>query len=243
MLSGRGPASEGFSLDKADPPPPRGSPDRAEEQAGATSGVDTGEMEDEGDDLIADDGEEEEEEDVPAGGSIRILSVFVFLAVVVLAYLALAFTFAQNPGWALRVTQELPLIGGVRDRLLTRSVTLTGIEGHYERSREGKPVLLVTGQAHNQTSVSLNRIQIITKLFDGSNRQLDEQLAFCGHSVRPELVRDLTVRQIAILKGLKPPQRFNVQPGETCDFVTIFTEMSAPVATFTAEVSAAQRHA
>lgn len=184
----------------------------------------------------------EDEEMQAGGGNISLRSVFIFLVLVVAAYAALARTLYANPDWAQQITRGLPVIGSdVRDRTLSRSVTLLGVQGHYERSKEGKLIFLVMGQAHNQSAVSLTSIQVLVKIFANGDHEIEEQIAFCGNSIRRELVRDLTVRQIAILKGLKPPPGFIIQPGEKCPFVGIFTDLPSTVGNFTAEVTATQR--
>ncbi len=186
---------------------------------------------------------EDEEMAESGGGSISLRPVFVFLLLVVAAYAVLARTLYANPEWAQQITHDLPVLGNdVRDRTLNRSVALIGIQGQYERSKDGALVFLVSGMAHNQSAVSLDKVQIIARLFDAQSRQIDEQMVYCGNSVRRELLRDLSTPQIAVLKGLKPPQRLGVQPGEKCPFVTIFTDVPPAVASVTTEVATAQRH-
>ncbi len=201
------------------------------------------------DEDVADDVEdvandvEDEEMAESGGGSISLRPVFVFLLLVVAAYAVLARTLYANPEWAQQITHDLPVLGNdVRDRTLNRSVALIGIQGQYERSKDGALVFLVSGLAHNQSAVSLDKVQIIARLFDAQSRQIDEQMVYCGNSVRRELLRDLSTPQIAVLKGLKPPQRLGVQPGEKCPFVTIFTDVPPAVASVTTEVATAQRH-
>jgi predicted Zn finger-like uncharacterized protein len=185
-----------------------------------------------------------EEEEEMGGGSISLKPVFVFLLVVVGAYGLLARALYADPDWTRRLVERVPLMGrGMQGRTLNRKIVLTGVESHYEVTKEGTSILLVTGRAHNQSTTALNSIQVATKLFDAADRLMGEQLAFCGNSVRPELVRDLTIRQIAVLKSLKPPQRFSIRPDEECSFVTFFTDLPDAPATFTSEIAATQAHA
>ena len=195
------------------------------------------------DDLAEEDFGDEEETVAEPGGSISIRPVLIFLVLVVGAYGLLARALYADPEWAQRVIGRIPLLGGAANtRSLSRSVVLMGVDARYEISREGIPVLLLRGEAQNQSAVPLLNVQVVTRLYDAEDRPIADQVAFCGNSVRPELLRDLNVRQISILKGLKPSQRFAVQPGEKCPFVTIFTEVAATVASFSAEVAAAQGH-
>jgi predicted Zn finger-like uncharacterized protein len=188
--------------------------------------------------------EEVEDEEEMSAGSISMKPVFVFLLVVVGAYGLLARALYADPDWTRSIVERIALMGdGMQGRTLNRKIVLNDVESHYEVTKEGASILLVTGRAQNQSTTALNSIQVATKVFDDGERLIGEQLAFCGTSVRPELVRDLTIRQIAILKGLKPPQRFSIRPDEECSFVTFFTELPAAPATFTSEVAATQAHA
>jgi predicted Zn finger-like uncharacterized protein len=202
------------------------------------------EVDDDEPSIEAADEEEDEEEDVERMGSISLKPVLVFLFVIVGAYGLLARALYADPDWTRSIIERVPLVGdGWRGRALDRKVVLTGVAGRYEVTKEGTPVFVVSGRAHNQSTTPLKSIQIMTRLFDGQERLINEQLAFCGNHVRLELVRDLTIRQIAILKGLKPPQRFSIRPDEECSFVTFFTELPARPTTFTSEVAATQAHA
>jgi len=231
-------AEEPFSLDvEMAPPEPAPLPRADKPERPRTPALD--------EDLAEEDfGEEEDEVAAESGGSISIRPVLIFLLLVVGAYAVLARALYADPDWAQQITSRIPLLGGsAQNRSLSQSVVLMGVDSRYEVSKEGKPVLLVRGDAQNQSPVALQNVQVVTRLFDADDRPIGEQVAFCGNSVRPELVRDLNVRQISILKGLKPPQRFAVQPGEKCPFVAIFTELPAAVSSFSAEVASAQGHA
>ena len=183
--------------------------------------------------------EDDELADLRNGLSLR--PVFIFLILVVAAYGMLARTLYANPGWAQQVTGHLPVIGSsMMDRSLNRSVKLIDVHGRYERTKGGKLVLLINGKAINQSAVPLKKVLVSATLYDQRGQPVDEQATFCGNSVRLDLVRDLSIRQVAILKGLKPPPHFSVRPGAACPFVNIFTEPPATIETFTAEAVGAQ---
>jgi predicted Zn finger-like uncharacterized protein len=203
-------------------------------------------------DLVRDDDEFEDEpgaadedEDQPMrqGGSISLRSVFVFLVLVVCAYGALTWTLLDDPDWAGRLTRTLPVIGKeVRERTVGQEIALIEVQGRYERTKEGKLVFLITGKAVNHSAESLRGVQIVSKLYDASQRALDEQVIACGNPMEAK-IGDLSVHQVAILRGIKPPPDFGLQPGGQCPFVAIFLEVPATVGTFSTEVGRAQRQA
>lgn len=202
-------------------------------------------------DLLPEDDEDEEDEEElfdeefeEASAGITLRPVFWFLFLVVAAYAVLARALYGSPTLTDQLTRGFPIIGeAVLDPALKTTVFLDQVEGHYELSKEGKQVFLVTGQARNESGVSLNNVQILAKVFDREERQIGHQTSYCGNAVRLGLIRDLNLSQIAIVRGLRPSPQTSIQPGDTCPFVSVFTTLPEPAASFTTEVAAAQRHA
>lgn len=184
----------------------------------------------------------DEDDGYPSGG-ISVRSVFVFLVLVVCAYGALTWTLLDDPDWAERLTQTLPLVGKeVRDRSMGQDVTLLDVRGRYERTKDGKLVFVVTGKAVNHSSESLRGVQVVSKLYDQAERPLDEQMSACGNPMEARIT-DLSIHQAAILRGIKPPPEFSVQPGGQCPFVAIFLDVPTSVGAFSTEVFRARRQA
>jgi predicted Zn finger-like uncharacterized protein len=177
------------------------------------------------------------------GGGISLRSVFVFLALVVCAYGALTWTLLDDPDWGGRLTRTLPVIGKeVRERTVGQDVALIDVQGRYERTKEGKLVFLITGKAVNHSAELLRGVQIASKLFDAGAQPIDEQLNTCGNPMEAKIA-DLSIHQVAILRGIKPPADFGVLPGGQCPFVAIFLDVPATVGTFSTAVARAQRQA
>jgi predicted Zn finger-like uncharacterized protein len=175
------------------------------------------------------------------GGGISVRPVFVFLVLVVCAYGALTWTLLDDPDWAERLTRTLPMIGReVRERAVGQDVSLIGVQGRYQRTKEGRLVFVITGKAVNHSGESLRGVQIVSKLYGPADRTLDEQIIACGNPMEAR-IGDLSIHQVAILRGIKPPPEFSVQPGGQCPFVGIFLEPSSSVAAFSTEVARAQR--
>jgi len=188
-------------------------------------------------DRPADDGRAAER----AGGGISLRSVFVFLVLVVSAYGALTWTLLDDPYWAARLTQTLPVIGKeVRERAVGQDVALIDVQGRYERTKEGRLVFVVTGKAVNHSAESLRGVQIVSRLYGAGDRPLDEQVIACGNPMEAR-IGDLSIHQVAILRGIKPPPDFGVQPGGQCPFVAIFLDVPAATGAFSTEVARAQR--
>jgi len=205
-----------------------------------------GDDEDEdGDEL--DDGDETAADESDGGNGVAVTqlkSVFVFLGLVVAGYALLAWTLRTNPSWTASVARSLPIVGDeVAAAQLRKSVLLEGLRGRYEQTKEGKSVFVVTGRAVNQADESLANLRIQLALLDANDQSLDQQTTICGNPVRVELIRELSIDQVAILKGIKPLEDIELQPGEGCPLVSIFLDVPPGVERFSAEVVSARRQA
>ncbi len=176
-------------------------------------------------------------------GGISVRSVFVFLAVVVGGYGALTWSLLDDPDWAGKLTRDLPVIGAsMRDVSSGEEISLVDVHGRYERTKDGKVVLVITGKAVNQSADTLRSVQIVSVLQDAGEHPLERQVTACGNALEAQ-IRELSLHQVSILRGIKPPADLAMQPGSNCPFVSIFTEVPPAAATFSTEVSRAQRYA
>ena len=119
-------------------------------------------------------------------------------------------------------------------------VALIEVQGRYERTKEGKLVFLITGKAVNRSAESLRGVQVISRLYGNGAASVEEQISACGNPMEAR-IGDLSIHQVAILRAIKPPADFSVQPGGQCPFVAIFLDVPPSVATFSTEVARAQR--
>jgi len=74
-----------------------------------------------------------------------------------------------------------------------------------------------------------------------SGAEQQRQVAFCGAA--PRDVRDLSVREIALLQTLEPPKDWTVAPGEQTTFLVVFVGPPPNLREFAAEVVAVQGQA
>ncbi len=176
--------------------------------------------------------------------SLQVKPILMFLALVVTGYGILAWTMRSNPDWARSLAQQIPIVGSeIKAHRLSRNIELTGLRGRYERTKEGKLIFLITGNARNQDDEPVRGIRIAFKLLDQGGTEVAQQSTTCGNAMRPELVRDLTIQQVAILRGwgFKPPEDSVVHPGKDCPLVSIFLDIPETVSDFSGEVLQARR--
>ena len=155
--------------------------------------------------------------------------------VVCLGYFVLSIYLYTHPEDARELLGRVPLIGGalVETRLDPTSVQLSNVRGEYRRVKGDRLVFLIAGTALNNSPVPVKRIQVEGRLL-GAREQ--RQVVFCGAA--PHDVEDLSLREIALLQTIEPPNDWALAPSEQADFVIVFTQPPPDLHTFTAEVVA-----
>lgn len=195
----------------------------------------------------AEDDEEyylEDEQEVDVSASVQVRPLLVFVVMVVAGYAALSWTLRSDPDWARNLVQQLPLFSSeINASRLGRAVVLEELHGGYERTKGGKLIFVVTGQARNEHDEPLRDIRVEFQLIDESGSPIAKQATTCGNPIRADLVRDLTEEQVAIVRGwgTKPPAETVVEPGSSCPIISIFLEVPTNVAEFSGEVVQAHR--
>ena len=175
---------------------------------------------------------------------VQIKSLLAFIALVVGSYAVLAWTLRSEPQWMRSLMQQVPLIGSEINAIaLGREIVLDGLDGRYERTKEGKLIFLITGKARNEHHQAVRGIRVEFQLLGDGGVLLARQSTTCGNAMRPELVRDLTEEQVRILRRLetRPPEEPAVKPGESCPIVSIFMDVAENATSFSGEVVQARR--
>jgi len=170
----------------------------------------------------------------PSRLAVLGFAVRTWLAVC-LTYFVLSIYLYTHPEEAREVLGRVPLIGGalIETRLDPTSVQLSNVHGEYRRVKGDRLVFLIAGTATNDSPVAVKRIQVEGRLI-GSREQ--RQVVFCGAA--PHEVEELSLREIALLQTIEPPNDWALAPSEQADFVIVFTQPPPDLRSFTAEVVA-----
>jgi predicted Zn finger-like uncharacterized protein len=194
------------------------------------------------DDYQDDDDDDDFEEEV--GQTLPVKSLMFFLGLVVAGYGLLAWTLRTEPDWARNLLKQVPVVGSeISATRLGREIVLENLHGRYERTKEGKLVFLVTGNARNQHDEPVRDIRIELELRDADGAVVAKQSTTCGSAMRTDLVRDLTSEQVQILRGwgTRPPEEATVDPGDSCPIVGIFVDVPDTVTQFAGQVVQARK--
>jgi predicted Zn finger-like uncharacterized protein len=170
-----------------------------------------------------------EAEATPARFALRCLFV------VTLGYAILSVYLYTHPTETRELLRRLPLIGPrlVETRLDPASVELVNVRGEFQRVQSDHLVFVVSGTAVNASAAPVKGIQIAAHVH-GAEAQ--RQVVFCGGT--PRDVRDLSLREIALLQTIEPPKDWALAPGEQTTFMVVFPSVAPDLREYGAEVVA-----
>ena len=127
---------------------------------------------------------------------------------------------------------QVPVVGSAiaRDRILTRKVVLRNVQGGYQRLRNARRVFVISGDAMNNSSSAIERIEIEGALY-GMTGEIDQKVVSAGNRTA---LSDLSESEIAFLQGLDP--RTTLAPGESTSFLIVFLEPPRDLREFSSRV-------
>jgi predicted Zn finger-like uncharacterized protein len=166
-----------------------------------------------------------------------------FLALLLLVYANAALYLRNHAETALGVLGRIPLIGSllVEDRFVQNRVLLENVEGSFQRLKDERVVFVVTGRAVNTARQPVRGVQIESTLYGAAGDPLETRSIYCGNAMSMKIVKDLSTKEVSLLQRLEPPQRFEIQPGESAGFTVVFTSPPQGLREFSARVVAAQK--
>jgi hypothetical protein len=130
------------------------------------------------------------------------------------------------PAAAADILSRFPVIGARFEQPMTpaRIVALRDVHSAYQRSKDGKPALVITGTAENVGLSPLHVVQIAARLRDSNQPLLPAQAVYCGNNLSSKMIGEMTPHEIGFFQKLDPPKSFILEPSGTCPFVIVFID-------------------
>lgn len=141
---------------------------------------------------------------------------------------------ARSEGWLGRI----PLVGTklAAEPALGARITLTDVQGGYQRLRTGRRIFVISGKATNNALVAVERIEVEGALYAASGN-VDRKVISTGNKTTLKL-RDLSESEITLLQKLDARQP--VGPGGSVDFAVVFLEPPRDLREFSSRVLTAR---
>jgi predicted Zn finger-like uncharacterized protein len=192
----------------------------------------------------AEDDEFVDEDDAPIynRGLTHSARFFVMVFLIMgLGFGAMTLLIHNSPAAAAELLSRFPVIGSRFEPPTTpaRLVALRGVNASYQRGKDGRDALVVTGDAENVAMEPLHVVQIAASLRDDSQRTLASQAVYCGNNFSAKMAGQMTSHEIEFFEKLDPPKTFALEPSSACQFVIVFIDPPAGVNSFAMSVEQA----
>ncbi len=173
---------------------------------------------------LADDEDRAESEFTGAThASGAFLALFLFVAI---AFLGASALICDEPAASARVLSGAPQIGDYFARPIVPAmlVTLHDVRSEYYTLKGGHVALVITGNAQNVGARPLHLVGIGADLLGASPHPVASQSVYCGNELSPQMLGEMTPREIEFSQALSPPRTFAMDPDASAPFLMVFID-------------------
>ena len=161
------------------------------------------------------------------GRSYKLHSAGYFLglfAMVVMGFGILTMVIQSAPVASAGLLSALPIVGeGLEPPIsAAQRVALGQVQGQYAKLKGNQVALIITGTVENLTSAPLGAVQIEAALTASSPEPLRSQAVYCGNSLSPKMIGEMTPHEIEFFEKLDAPKTFTLSPQASAPFVIVF---------------------
>ena len=166
---------------------------------------------------------------VPAGFG----TIMRALGVAISGFAALALVVRVAPERTSAWLSRLPVAGAgfSRDRNLASKVELRNVQGKFQRLRNARRIFVISGDARNNSPITIERIEVAGALYGLGGGELDQKVVTTGNRTA---LTDLSEAEIVLLQRLDPA--ITLAPGGTTPFLIVFLEPPRELREFSSRV-------
>ncbi len=152
-------------------------------------------------------------------------------------FAVLALVIRVAPEHASRWLSYLPVAGQsfARENSLSTKIELKNVQGRFQRLRNARRVFVISGDARNNSPMTIERIEVAGALYDLGGGELDQKVVTTGNRTA---LTDLSEAEIVLLQRLDPA--IALAPGETTPFLIVFLEPPRELREFSSRVLSAR---
>jgi hypothetical protein len=179
------------------------------------------------------------------GRSYKLHSAGYFIglfAMVVLGFGILTIVIQSAPIASAGLLSALPIVGqGLEPPVsAAQRVALGQVQAQYAKLKGNQTALVITGTVENLTSAPLGAVQIEAALTASNPEPLRSQAVYCGNSLSPKMIAEMTPHEIEFFEKLDAPKSFTLAPQASAPFVIVFVAPPAGAGHFQLRVVRAE---
>ncbi len=146
------------------------------------------------------------------------------------------------PSASADLMRRMPVIGPefVQPTPLENLAGVSDVQSSYQTVKGGHGALVLTGVVHNNSTVPLHTVQIGVRLLDAAQHELAGSTVYCGTTLSPRMIGEMTPHELEFLQKLDPQKTFVLEPGHAAPFLMVFIDPPRNLNHFAVSVSKAQ---
>jgi predicted Zn finger-like uncharacterized protein len=147
-----------------------------------------------------------------------------------------------NPQTPETLLKKIPLIGSavLKNNHLKEGILIKSLGTAYQSIQGNREVFMISGVALNQNPVVVREIQLISKIYNVDDKEIERQTIWVGNTISPKIIHGMTLEDIPQLQELKPLKSFEIPPGDSIPFTIVFLKSAKGAKAFTCEVAIAE---
>jgi len=162
--------------------------------------------------------------------------------IVALIFVVLTVVIYAIPSASAELLRKMPVIGPefVQTASLENRISISAVQSSYQTVKGGRQALVLTGTVKNNSDISLHTIQIGVRLLDASQQNLASSGVYCGTTLSPRMIGEMTPHELEFLQKLDPQKTFVLEPGHAAPFLMLFIDPPREVRHFAVAISKAE---
>jgi len=174
----------------------------------------------------------------PTGGPVSIIPYISLFGILLLTFSLLTLIYQAQPAKMEAYFRSIPLFGSAifKNSHLRQGVVLESLRSGFQKILGGRQVFVISGKISNRNPVSVREIRLEGLIHTARGKEIGRQTISVGNPISSKIIRDMTVREIAILQRLKPQKRFEIAPDGSAAFTIVFLKPSKDIKAFSCRV-------
>jgi len=172
------------------------------------------------------------------GGPVSIIPYVSLFGILLLTFSLLTLIYQAQPARLEAYLRSIPWFGSVifKNNHLRQGVVLESLRSGFQKILGGRQVFVISGKISNRNPVSVREIRLEGLIHTAGGKQIGQQTISVGNPISWKIIRDMTVREIAILQRLKPQRRFEIAPDGSAAFTIVFLKPGKDIKAFSCRV-------
>ncbi len=176
------------------------------------------------------------------GGSLSVIPYVSLFGFLILVFSLTTLMHQTQPERLEGYLKSVPWFGSAlfKNKHLRHGVVVGSLQTGYQRILGNREVFVISGRIYNRNPVSIGEVQVEGQIHTSGEKELASQAISVGNPISSKIIRDMTVREIAILQRLRPQKKFEVAPQGSAGFTIVFLKPSKKIKSFSCRVLSAK---